>query len=409
MRLVYSLVFALTIYSVSYAQEIKKITIQDAVHLANQNNIQLKKQMNELKKFDGILSKASAIPNPEAYFFKEQLSDDLIDYDEWTLAGTLPVNFLWDRWSGINSASSLLEAEQKNFESNKLEIITDVKSAFVRYHYLNVINDNWKKALELIKEANQTAIAREQEGEISGYDQQRIQLEFLIYKKNETESRIDLQNALKELSLLIFPDALITALQTEFNQQDFNSLPDLQNLLTMAKENRSDIQYAKLLLQSKSSQLSNEQLKIIPEVSLTLGYKKQSDNLDGLVYGFNLGIPIFNQNGGNIEIAEAELNQSMLEVHSIEKKMEYEVINSFNNLNEYVNQLKTIEEFTFLSTEEIINTAEYSYEEGEMSLLELIDALRAFTEAFKLKNELLINYHTSYYQLELAVGKEINQ
>ena len=177
----------------------------------------------------------------------------------------------------------------------------------------------------------------------------------------------------------------------------------------MARENRSDIQYAKLLLQSKSSQLSNEQLKIIPEVSLTMGYKKQSDNLDGLVYGFNLGIPIFNQNGGNIEIAEAELNQSMLEVQSIEKKMEYEVINSFNNLNEYAGQLKTIEEFTFLSTEEIINTAEYSYEEGEMSLLELIDALRAFTEAFKLKNELLINYHTSYYQLELAVGKEINQ
>ena len=151
MRLVYSLVFVLTIYSVSHAQEIKTITIQDAVHLANQNNIQLKKQMNELKKFDGILSKASALPNPEAYFFKEQLSDDLIDYDEWTLAGTLPVNFLWDRWSGVNSASSLLEAEQKNFERRKLEIITDVKSAFVKYHYLNVINDNWKKALELIE------------------------------------------------------------------------------------------------------------------------------------------------------------------------------------------------------------------------------------------------------------------
>lgn len=409
MRLVYSLVFALTIYSLSYAQEIKTITIQDAVHLANQNNIQLKKQMNELKKFDGILSKASALPNPEAYFFKEQLSDDLIDYDEWTLAGTLPVNFLWDRWSGVNSASSLFEAEQKNFERTRLKIIAEVKSAYVRYHYLHIINDSWQKALELIEQANQTAIAREQEGEISGYDQQRIQLECLLYRKNKTDSKIASQNALKELSLLIYPNELITDLQTEFNKIDFNGFPEIQNLLKLAREQRADIQSAKLSLESKSSQLSNEQLKIIPEVSLTLGYKKQSDNLDGLVYGFNLGIPLFNQNGGNIEIAEAELNQSMLEVQSIEKKIEYEVINSYNNLIEYADQLKTIEEFEFLSTEEIINTAEYSYEEGEMSLLELIDALRAFTEAFKLKNELLINYHTSYYQLELAVGKEINQ
>jgi outer membrane protein, heavy metal efflux system len=409
-RLVYSLVFVLTIYSVlSYTQEIKNITLQDAVHLASQNNVQLNKQKYELQKFEGILSKASVLPNPEAYFFKEQLSDDIINYDEWTLAGTLPVNFLWDRWSEVNSASFLFEAEQKNFDRTKLEIITNVKASFVKYHYLKVINDGWKKALILIGKANQTAIAREEEGEISGYDQQRIQLEYLLYKKNETDSRIDLQNALKELSLLIFPNELIPDLQTQFNKIDVYDLPDLQNLLTLAKENRSDIQYAQLSLQSKSSQLSNEQLKFLPEVSLTLGYKKQSDNIDGLVYGFNLGIPLFNRNQGNIEIAEAELNQSMLEVISLEKKIEYEVINSYNNLIEYTEQLKTVEEFEFLSTEEIINTAEYSYEAGEMSLLEVIDALRSFTEAFKLKNELIINYHNSYYQLEMAIGKELNQ
>lgn len=410
MRLVYSLVFVLTINSVlSYTQEIKKITIEDAINLASQNNIQLNKQKYELQKFDGILSKASVLPNPEVNFFKEQLSDDLIDYDEWTLTGNLPVNFLWDRWSGVNSASFLLEAEQKNFDRTELEIITEVKSAFVTYHYLKVINDSWMKALGLIEKANQTAIAREQEGEISGYDQQRIQLEYLLYRKNETESRIALQNALKELSLLIFPNEIISDVRTEFYKSGFYNYPDLPNLLLVAKENRSDIQSANLLLQSISSQLANEQLKIIPELSVTLGYKKQSDNLTGLVYGFNVGIPLFNRNQGNIEIAEAELNQSMLEVRSIEKKIEYEVISTYNNLTEYTKQLKTIEEFEFLSTEEIISTAEYSYEEGEMSLLELIDALRAFTDAFKLKNELLINYHESYFQLELAVGKEINQ
>ncbi|MBT8386106.1 MAG: TolC family protein [Ignavibacteria bacterium] len=410
MRLIYSLVFVLTIYSVlSYTQEIKTITIQDAVNLAIENNIQLRKQKYELQKIEGITSKAGVLPNPEASFYSEELSNDLLEYNEWTLAGTLPVNFIWDRWSAVNSSSALYEAELKNFEQIGLEVTTKVRSAFVRYHFIKKMNDGWQNALQLIEKAKQTALAREEEGEISGYDKQRIQLEYLLYKKNETDSRIALQDAAKELSLLIFPMETIAEFNTDFSQIDYFTIPDLEILQNIARENRSDLQYLNLLLQSKSSQLSNEQLKIIPDLSVTLGYKKQSDDLGGLVYGLNLGIPLFNRNRGNIEIVEAELNQQKLDVESIGREIEYEVINSHNSLLEYTNQLRTIEEYDFLSTNDIINIAEYSYEEGEMSLLEMIDALRAYTDAFKLKNELLINYYNSYFQLELAVGKEFNQ
>ncbi|MBT8382301.1 MAG: TolC family protein, partial [Ignavibacteria bacterium] len=380
MRLIYSLVFVLTIYSVlSYTQEIKTITIQDAVNLAIENNIQLRKQKYELQKIEGITSKAGVLPNPEASFYSEELSNDLLEYNEWTLAGTLPVNFIWDRWSAVNSSSALYEAELKNFEQIGLEVTTKVRSAFVRYHFIKKMNDGWQNALQLIEKAKQTALAREEEGEISGYDKQRIQLEYLLYKKNETDSRIALQDAAKELSLLIFPMETIAEFNTDFSQIDYFTIPDLEILQNIARENRSDLQYLNLLLQSKSSQLSNEQLKIIPDLSVTLGYKKQSDDLGGLVYGLNLGIPLFNRNRGNIEIVEAELNQQKLDVESIGREIEYEVINSHNSLLEYTNQLRTIEEYDFLSTNDIINIAEYSYEEGEMSLLEMIDALRAYT------------------------------
>jgi len=409
-RLVYSLGFVLTICSVlSYTQEIKTITIQDAVNLAIENNIQLRKQKYQLQKIEGVGSKAVVLPNPEVFFYGEDLSNDILDYSEWTLAGILPVNFLWDRWSAVNSSSALYEAELKNFEQTKLEVITNVRSAFVRYHFIKKMNDGWKRALQLIEKANHTAMVREEEGEISGYDKQRIQLEYFLYKKNETESRIALQNAAKELGLLIFPTETITEFNTEFRKIDYYNLPDSEILQIIARENRSDLQYSKILLQSKSSQLSNEQLKIIPDLSVTLGYKKQFDNLDGLVYGFNLGIPLFNRNQGNIEIVEAELNQQKLDVESIERRIKYEVKNAHTGLLEYTNQLSTIEKYDFFTTNDIINIAEYSYEEGEMSLLEMIDALRAYTDAFKLKNELLINYHNSFFQLELAVGKELNQ
>jgi hypothetical protein len=52
----------------------------------------------------------------------------------------------------------------------------------------------------------------------------------------------------------------------------------------------------------------------------------------------------------------------------------------------------------------VFSTAVYSYERGELSLVEFIDGLNAYTDGMKLRNEIEIKYRQSLYQLSRVSG-----
>ncbi len=410
MRLIFQLVFVFLTFSAALLSQDREIlTIDEAVRLAIDNNPELRILRYEQQKYDGAVTLAGTIPNPEIAFYRESLSGNRISFSEWTISGNVPLNFLWERWSGIETAHANSEAAKKLSERRLSEIVVAVKSAFVRYHYKKQILEKQEKSLKLLAEIQKSALARTEEGDISGYDQQRIQLEYLMYKRKETESKTELQNARKELMLLMMPKEAAPPSQTGFVPIEFTRTANLQSLIEYAKENRPDVQAANYYQQSRSAQISHKQLKIIPEITLTLGYKSQSDNLKGAVVGFGMGIPFFDRKQAELTIAEAELQKAHTEVQSKKQSVELEILNTYTNLVSYAEQLEEVRAFTSQSTENLIQSAEYAYLEGEMSLVELLDALRAYTEAILLQHELSIQFHINYFQFELAIGKEIQQ
>jgi outer membrane protein, heavy metal efflux system len=401
------LIFLLTNYSI--AQEQESITIEEAIDKALNNNAQLKFQQYKMMKAEGYLTNAGIIPNPQASYYKEDLSDNNASYNEWTVSGSMPLNFLWERWSAVNSASYLFDAEKFEYEKRRFDLISDVKSAFVSVHFYNEINNAREKALSVIDHVKQTADAREDEGEISGYDLQRILLEYLLYQKNYSESKTDYNESLSELLLLISSSDSLKEINTVFNYNSTGFSASLDSLIQTAKENRADLKAAQLRIEGSNSALTNEQLKIIPDVSFNMGYKEQSDNLKGLGYGFSIGIPLFDRNQGNIETAEAELNQHNALYQYLLRKTVTDVETSYKKFKDYEAQLNSLKQFEFFNPEDIISTAEFSYAEGEMNLVELIDAIRAYTDSFLLTNELLLNYYQSLFELERAIGKELTR
>lgn len=55
----------------------------------------------------------------------------------------------------------------------------------------------------------------------------------------------------------------------------------------------------------------------------------------------------------------------------------------------------------------VLETTRYSYERGEASLVELLDAQRAFNDAMQTYNEARANYARSLMELESATGDTI--
>jgi len=52
----------------------------------------------------------------------------------------------------------------------------------------------------------------------------------------------------------------------------------------------------------------------------------------------------------------------------------------------------------------LLEIAQFSYAEGEMSLLELLDGVRAYSESFYAGNDLLLKYQLSIFELEKAAA-----
>ena len=100
------IVFTIICSGILYAQQIENkniLTLDEAIRRALENNYELKLKRNDLRKAEAELKEAERLPNPKMNYSNEFLKDNSVDVGEKSLTGTLPVNFLWERWKNISS------------------------------------------------------------------------------------------------------------------------------------------------------------------------------------------------------------------------------------------------------------------------------------------------------------------
>ncbi len=84
-----------------------------------------------------------------------------------------------------------------------------------------------------------------------------------------------------------------------------------------------------------------------------------------------------------------------------------EVRQAYEKYRLYRQQVERFLEEYVESPEQLLEIAQFSYAEGEMSLLELLDGVRAYSESFQTKNDLFLKYQLSIFELEKAVTTSI--
>ena len=142
-------------------------------------------------------------------------------------------------------------------------------------------------------------------------------------------------------------------------------------------------------------------LKKIPEINFTAGYKKQTDGFKGSVLKLDIEIPLFNRNQTGIKQSEIQLSIFEKELLFLKEKIKTEVIESLQSYN--INK-RLYEDINNLKFDNIFTTSSFSYEQGEISLIEFIDGINVFIDGLILTNELEINYYNGFFKLEKAVG-----
>lgn len=312
-----------------WAQEINPnsvaLTLQEAVKSALRNYTAIAIQQKAIDRAQGLKSAAGLLPNPSLTYYRENLSLNGVDGGEWIISGSLPLNFLWTRWSKVSAASNQVEAEQLLLADVRRQIKFEVQKAYVETHFAEQNVQAWQKAAAVFDRAAKASFARFKDGDLSGYDQQRIALEHLRYQKAAAEAQIRLKSSRGQLTFLLDPDQTELRIQTSADFPASAGEISQDRLFGLAMENRPDLQAAKAALRSRESSFNANKLLALPDITAILGYKEEADNFKGSVIQINFSVPIFDRNQGGIQSARADFDRQILATRLLEKRVALEV------------------------------------------------------------------------------------
>jgi cobalt-zinc-cadmium efflux system outer membrane protein len=373
-----------------------KITLSEAIDMAFERNIDLKKQFAEVKKSELQIDASGRLPNPLFSYSRENLKDDIMKYKEWSASGSLPINFLWDRWSAIESKEKVFEAQKLYYSHLKSNLTSRVSEIYARQSIYSEVYKHLILAYSKINELVEISKHRAKQGDISEYEVQRILIELARLKSIISELEINKRSNENELKIII-GYSLDSVLLTEKPEPIKEITLTLEELIKLALQNRNDLAATHALFASEQSAKTYNILKVIPEINLTAGYKKQDINMSGTVFQVDFVIPLFDRNQYDIQQSEIQIELLEKEKLFLAEKIKAEVVDAYEK---YENNRELLLEQSVFDYQNLFNTVSYSYELGELSLIEFIDGLNAYVEGVTHSYKLQLNLYKSFYELE---------
>lgn len=388
----------------------QRVTIDQALEMFEENNLELRLAMAERDEAHGFARQAGTYPNPVFTWAHEALSEDDLDYSESYFTASQRLEWPGRRGSRTESAEQDAVAAEARAEAERQRLVFEVKRAFLEAAAAEERLALIEQVRDVFRFAEESGRERLQEGDMSGYDARRLRIERARYENLATSQAIALQSAQLQFVSFVLPEppdgdqgGVVPAALPDGRppQMPF----DEGRVLASALEQRADARSAEAQVAAAEASLRHLSTFRYPDVTFNAGYKRQSDDFQGLFLGASIPVPLFDRRQGDLEAAEARLRQRTAQLALSLRAVANDVRRTLAAYRSIVERVELIQDQLLSGVDDLLSIARVSYDEGEMSLLELLDAGDAYRESqialLQLRTELWIRY----YDLERAMGE----
>jgi cobalt-zinc-cadmium efflux system outer membrane protein len=125
---------------------------------------------------------------------------------------------------------------------------------------------------------------------------------------------------------------------------------------------------------------------------------------NGITLGVTLPLKFSSFNKGAVQSAEFRIRQAEINYRQAELEVQSSVMQSFRQYSSLLEQIKQYDKELLQNARLIIDGKIYSYNRGETSLLEVLDAQRTYNELHTSYIETLYNCVASLIELERNAG-----
>jgi cobalt-zinc-cadmium efflux system outer membrane protein len=382
------------------------LTLEDVVERFKQYSLQQElAELDKLRK-QGATQQYKSYMNPEVSIFSEQLNAGTLDYDETTYQISQPIELLGQPFLRNKSANKSSEAAELSYEYDRSVLIQQVKSLYAEYWFLQHKLEVYDQALEVIDQVLTSAKSRQAEGTESGLQVQRFTVEKNRYIRERNKVELEMMQVGNQLA------SMITS--SEEPGFEFKVVPDLsvepimeglETLQQYALEHREDLQAMELEAEALGLKYKVEKRERLPDLKVSFGYKNQSDGSEGFVIGGGIQLPIFNQNNGSITMAEAEHRSLETSLQLQRRTIRDQVDVAYQRVQNLYAQWQEMQQNPLSA--EMLETSRSAYQEGRYSLVELLDATKAYVDGRSLQHRITADYQQALFTLDTITSGKI--
>ena len=373
--------------NVSAIEDIKPISMQDALKVAIENSIELEKQKINVNIAKNDIKVANRLQNPSLDSYWNMGNAGLGNPHSVGITQLIEV---LKRKYRKKSAIASYEVSEENARYQNFDLKMDVREAYINLVSAKSIAESLKTEEKLLSDINTIVKQRYKNGMATETDviQANISLNHVRTQLNTANTNI--MSARFQFNSVMDTDPIYDSLVNTFeDDREFNQLltpspksdlPDFNSILALAEQHRFDLKIAQKEIEVAKNNLKIATSQRVPDVEITAGYLYQPIGISGegrFLHGAYAGaslvnLPLLYNYSPEIKNAKLEIEKAQLKYAAAQNNAfanlssAYEkLINARVNLNYYTDSL--IED-----SKTMMRTSKKNYEDGKTDLTTLV-------------------------------------
>lgn len=398
------LAFFLLSISARAQENERHVTFQEAAALLAENNLSLHLSRFDAAEQSALARQAAAYPNPSLTVTHEPLSRDGESTSETYFNLNQPVEWSGMRRARIQAAEWLAESAEGRFQADSLSLLFDLASAYVEASAASQTYEAVLRITDIFREADRAAEEQYESGELSGYQARRISVERARYENRLALLELESHRWQRRLAALIVPEEQGVRIVPATELSVEAPVPDLTAAIEQAQQQRTELVRTQAEVAAAQFAMTGLQKSVAPAPVLTAGYKRQSNGFNGLFLGALIDLPVFDRKQGSIQAATSRLHRAETQRLLTERQIEQEIRMTYDTYESLAWRTDALAGDLLADAEALLLAAQTSYEEGEIELVELLDASDAYYDAQMTTISLNTRLLVAYYDFMRATG-----
>ncbi len=344
-------------------------------------------------------------PNPSATFSRESV---LSAHDTFLLARQeLPIS---GRRARLQTAGRLaVDAAQAEAQLERVQLQSDVREAYTAVLLSQQREAALQESIDALQKLISVLRTREEAGEGSTYDRMRGQRTIVDLEAERSLAARERAEAQGRLASYLGPGTTPEALFAADSLIAATSQPPLPGLIDQALANRGDYRASELSVARFEAERAAATRLQIPTPTLTGGLKRSDlggTTSTGYQVSVDVAIPLFNRGQAATALATAQKARAQAEAESWRLQIEADVRAAYNVVRIQQERLTRYQESASAIAEPLAQIGRVGYEEGELSILELLDSDRQALDARLRILDLAAAARRAAIELDRAIGRE---